>query len=142
MGTMESAVGQLVTERVVDAPPSLTLRQAAQRLDDEAVGALLVHDPRGVIGIVTERDLVRALADGADPDEDRISDQLTDDLLLVDHGTTVLEALQLMCDNTIRHLVVRRSDGDGVAGVVSMRAVVDTVMADVLDRPAATMATT
>lgn len=123
MQTLNRPIGDLLTGRIVDAKPTTSLRTAAVLLDEEAVSALLVDDPRGVIGILTERDVVRAIADGADVDETRIAEYLTDHLLTVDARDTLLEVLQTMRGNTVRHVVVR--DHDGVAGVVSMRGLVD-----------------
>lgn len=128
MEPLDRAIDDLIVHSVVDVTGVTTLREAARMLEDEAIGSLLVDETRGTLGIITERDLVRALADGVDPDEARVEDYLTDDLLTVERDATVLDVVRKMQANEIRHVVVR-SKGS-VAGVVSMRAVVDALVED------------
>lgn len=130
---MNRPVGGLVTDRLVDAMRPTTLRAAAALLDQEAVGAILVTDARGVQGIFTERDLVRAVAEGEDVDQARIGDYLTEDLATLPADASVFEVIQQMRGNTIRHLVVE--DTDGTVGVVSMRAVLESVIGSVVVAP-------
>lgn len=126
MQVMSRPVGELVTDRVVDAMRPTTLRAAAVLLEQEAVGAVLVTDARGVQGIFTERDLVRAVAEGEDIDQARIGDHLTEELVLLPASAHVLDVIQQMRGNSIRHVVVE--DQDGTVGVVSMRAVLESVI--------------
>lgn len=126
MEPLDRPIDDLIVHSVVDVTGVTTLREAARLLEDEAIGSLLVDETRGTLGIITERDLVRAIADGVDPDEARVEDYLTDDLLTVERGATVLEVVEKMRTNEIRHVVVR-SKGT-IAGVVSMRAVVDVLV--------------
>jgi CBS domain-containing protein len=56
---------------VIAIPPEFTLREAAERLSEEEVGAAVVADQRGRVGFVSERDVINALAGGADPDTKR-----------------------------------------------------------------------
>ena len=134
MQTLSRPIGDLITGRIVDVSPTTTLRDAAVLLDEEAVGALLVDDPRGVLGIVTERDLVRAMADGADIDLTRVDEYLTDQLLTVGEQDTMLDVLQSMRGNAVRHIVVEDEDRT-VVGVVSMRALIDELLGTVLTAP-------
>lgn len=128
MEPLDRPIDDLIVHSVVDVAGVTTLREAARLLEDEAVGSLLVDETRGTLGIITERDLVRAIADGVDPDEARVDEYLTDDLLTVEPGATILEVVRKMQANEIRHVVVR-SDRR-VAGVVSMRAVVDALVGE------------
>ncbi len=131
--TMKGKVGQALTGRVVEAPPATTLRGAAILLDEEHVGAILVDNAHSALGILTERDVVRALADGANPDSDRVIDYLTEDLAMVDEGTSLEEAMAVMRRNEIRHLVITREDV--VIGVVSMRGVLEVMDPMIVDEP-------
>lgn len=127
MAALDRPVRDLVTDRLVRVAASVTLRAAAVELDGELVGAALVDGAEGPFGMVTERDLVRALADGADPDDSRVTDYVTDDLLTVDEFTRLWDVLRRMRTNQVRHVVVTRHDE--IAGVVSMRAVVEAALA-------------
>ena len=135
MDTLSRPIGDLITGRIVDTLPTTTLRDAAVLLDEEAVGALLVDDPRGVLGIVTERDLIRAMADGVDIDDTRVDEYLTDHLLTVESSDTMFDVLQAMRGNAVRHIVVRDDEGR-VTGVVSMRGLVDELLGAVVTAPA------
>lgn len=126
MEPLDRPIDDLIVHSVVDVSGVTSLREAARMLEDEAIGSLLVDETRGTLGIITERDLVRALADGVDPDDARVEEYLTDDLLTVEPGATILEVVRKMQANEIRHVVVR-SDRR-VSGVVSMRAVVDALV--------------
>ena len=129
MQIMSRPIGELVTDRVVDALLPTTLRGAARLLDEESVGAILIADVRGTLGIFTERDLVRAVSEGEDVDQARVAEHLTDQLVTVDASASVLEVIQQMHRNGIRHVVVNGPEGH--AGVVSMRAVLDAIIAEV-----------
>lgn len=96
-----------------------TLVEAAARMDLNEVGALAVLREGELIGIITERDLTRALADGADPQAASVEDYMTDRPVTVSPSTDVAEATATMLDVGARHLPV--VDGDKVVGMVSAR---------------------
>ncbi len=73
------------------------------------------------MGVVGERDIVRAVAEGADVDDTRVDEVMTEDLAGVQADGTLREAAAIMVRNGIRHLLVRR-DGH-VEGVLSARDV-------------------
>lgn len=96
----------------------MTLREVARVLDAYEVGAAVVRHPDDP-GFVSERDVVRALANGCDPDVLWAEDVMTVELLGVTPGTSVIAAARQMLDAGIRHLAV--VDSDNVIGVISMR---------------------
>ncbi|MEM9033787.1 MAG: CBS domain-containing protein [Actinomycetota bacterium] len=102
-------------------PGSTTVRAAAEVLVLGEIGSVVVRHHGAMSGLVTERDIVRALAEGEDPDELRVEDLMTLDLETVAPDTTVEEAAQVMIDGGIRHLPV--VDDGVVVGVVSIRDV-------------------
>jgi CBS domain-containing protein len=116
----------LVTRQAVSGYPSDTLREAAERLAEEAIGVLVVVNPQGLAGIVSERDIVRGLAEGADPDVERVADVMTDVVLQIESAESVSGVAATMLANEIRHAVV--TDGDSVAGVVSIRDVLGVLL--------------
>jgi CBS domain-containing protein len=96
----------------------MTLRAVAVVLDACAVGAAIVRHPDGP-GMVSERDVVAALAAGGDPDDLWASDVMTSDLVTVAPGASIVAAARRMLDAGTRHLAI--VDGDDIVGVVSMR---------------------
>ncbi|MBN2624506.1 MAG: CBS domain-containing protein [Acidimicrobiales bacterium] len=105
--------------------PATTLRGAAAVLDGEAIGAAVVPGPAGIEGVVSERDIVQALAAGADPDEADVASAMAGDPLCVDPETPVGEVADLMLDTGVRHVPV--VVGHDALGMVSIRDVLDVV---------------
>jgi CBS domain-containing protein len=108
---------------VLTVGPGHTLRQAAQQMARRNVGAAVVMDPEGEgPGIVTERDLLRSIADGQDPDAEIVGDHLTAELVLAEPDWSLEEAAAAMVRGGFRHLVV--VEGGETVGVLSVRDVV------------------
>jgi CBS domain-containing protein len=103
--------------------PEDTLRVAAQSMAGQKTGAVIVLGPDGPTSIVTEQDIVRALADQADPDTVWAADVASSDLAAIDPDTTVAEALELMARTQIRHIPVK-SNGE-VMGMVVAEDILD-----------------
>jgi CBS domain-containing protein len=99
-------VGSFATRPAVFVHQSDTLRTIAATLASELIGAVLVRGPSGLVGIVSERDVVQALAEGADPDVERALDVMTADMVTARSETTVGEVLDAMLASEIRHVPV------------------------------------
>ena len=112
-----------MTEDVLTITPARTLREAAQFMSEHKVGAAVIIDPEQPgPGIVTERDVVRSLGAGEDPDSEKISDHLTADATFADAEWSLEEAADAMAAGGFRHLVVV-SSGE-VVGIISMRDII------------------
>jgi len=123
----DTRVQALVARPVVYAHPNDTLRQLAVMFVEESIGAALVRGAHGTIGLVSERDIVTAIADGANPTRRTVSDMMSEDLITVAPDDDVLDAAHRMLDAEVRHLPIMEH---GVAaGMVSardaLRALVD-----------------
>jgi CBS domain-containing protein len=117
----------LITGPAIEVWPDLTLRDLAQLLEENAIGAVLVRaSDGGIAGVISERDLVRAIAEGADPDVERVGDHMTFEVEFVAADTTVADLAQTMVDDAIRHLPVTEEDGK-VIGVLSIRDVLSAL---------------
>ena len=105
---------------VLTVGPGHTLRQAAQQMARRRVGAAVVMDPEGEgPGIFTERDLLRSIAEGQDPDAELVGDHLTAELVLAEPDWSLEEAAVAMVRGGFRHLVV--VEGGETVGVLSVR---------------------
>jgi CBS domain-containing protein len=114
-----------MSEVVLTIGPDHTLRQAAGAMHARSVGAAVVIDPEEQgPGVLTERDILRAIATGKDPDQARVGDHLTDHSALKFASPTwsLEEAAEVMVRGGFRHLVV--VDGAEMVGVLSMRDIV------------------
>lgn len=103
----------------VSVRPETSLQQVAETLAREEVGAVVVRGADGLVGIVSERDIVRAIADGADLESDRAADVMTYDVVSVESVAAVDVVARTMIDGGIRHLPV--IDAGGPVGIVSIR---------------------
>lgn len=109
---------------VVTTQPHLTLRDAADVLCRHRIGAVVVaDDTRRVLGILSERDIVRAVsAGGSDALNDPVSRHMTAKVITAGEDQSVEETMGVMTQSRIRHLPVLR-DGK-LIGVVSIGDVV------------------
>ena len=115
-----TTVADLMTKDVLTVEPSDTIGEAAEKMQEANVGAVVVvEDMVRVVGIVTERDLLRAVAQRARAAEARVRQWMTENPLTVEPETTVDEAAQIMFDRNFRHLPVVK-DGRPL-GIVSLR---------------------
>lgn len=119
---MDTTLTDLARQPLRTVPLMATLREAAVELSEEQVGAVLVADGSGLLGILTELDVVRALADGGEVDDERVRDHMTDQVVSLDEALTAEDAAATMSREGIRHVLVTR--GGQPLGMVSARDVV------------------
>lgn len=125
-------VADIMTNASVTESPSDSLRSAAETMWRQQTGSLLVMDGESLVGIITERDVMKAVARRKDVDETPVSDVMTRDVLTISPDTSAHEAARHMASRWIRHLPV--VDGGGkVVGVVSQRDLVGIFAALVQD---------
>ena len=108
---------------VLTVGPGHTLREAARSMARRGVGAAVVLDPEQPgPGIVTERDILLALAEGQDPDSEQVGEHLSENLTFAAPDWSLERAAEAMVRGGFRHLVV--VDGGETVGVLSMRDIV------------------
>ncbi len=117
--SIATTIESYVSNGVVMAGPRTTLRAAAAEMDQAGVGCLVIGESTSVEGIVSERDIVRAVAAGLDLDATTVADIETKALKWAAPGSTLNEVTEEMLENYVRHILVR--DDDVLVGVVSMR---------------------
>jgi CBS domain-containing protein len=117
---MKTIADVMRTEYVTVAPED-TLGESAEKMRALNVGAAIVKDYGRLIGILTERDIMRAVAGRVHASEARVREWMTADPLTAPPEMPIEEAAQIMLENGFRHLPV--CDQEVVQGVVSMRRV-------------------
>jgi len=113
----------------VDAGVSIV--EVAQRMVDRNVGAVLVLDDGRLTGIMTERDVLRAVARGLS-DDMRVADCMTAHPETIGPAETIEHAAVLMLHGGFRHLPVVQ--GDDLVGVISIRDLVPLLLEDTAPR--------
>ena len=124
-------ISDVMTEAAVTDRPGDSLEQAARKMWQQQTGSLLVLEGNELLGIVTERDVLKAVATGIALDTP-ISDVMSKDLITVGPGTSLREAAGIMTEKWIRHLPVL--DGGKLVGIVSQRDL-SGVLAGALNEP-------
>lgn len=116
-------VRQAMSDMVLSIGPGHTLRAAAKLMAERNVGAAVVLDPESPgPGIITERDLLRSIGAGQDPDTEFVGAHSTGTIVFAEPGWSLEEAAVAMVRGGFRHLVV--IDGGEPIGVVSVRDIV------------------
>jgi CBS domain-containing protein len=115
-------ISEVMRENFITVAPEDTLGEVAQQMVELNVGSVVVKDFGRLIGILTERDLLKAMAGRVHTSDARVREWMTADPITASPETDVEEAAQTMLGNGFRHLPV--VDGERVVGVVSLRQVV------------------
>jgi CBS domain-containing protein len=114
-----TTVGDIMTASLFSIDPTTTVAEAATVMGERRIGSALVMDGDRLLGIFTERDIVRALGEHFDAAGHAVSEWMTADPVTVPPSTPAEEALGTMLARGFRHLPV--ADGDRILGIVSMR---------------------
>lgn len=116
-----ATIREVMSTELVAVGPHATVAEAATVMGTGHVGAALVMDGDRLVGIFTERDILRALASDFDAAGHLVSHWMTENPTTLPPGAETSDALGLMLDGGFRHVPV--VDGDLVVGIVSMRDV-------------------
>ena len=110
----------VMSTTLVAVSPETRIGEAARKMVDSDVGAAIVlADGDDLVGVITERDLLRCVSEGIDPSVP-VSDRMTRHVLTASPQTELAEAMALMVDGHFRHLPVVNDEGH-VIGLASMR---------------------
>jgi CBS domain-containing protein/uncharacterized membrane protein len=112
-------VRDLMRRDVITVEPGATIAAAAQVMRTNGISSVMVVEPGGRMGILTERDCVSLMAEGVDPAVTSVAERMSTGLVTVTSATDVTEAAQLMAEHNIRHLPV--VDQGQLVGMVSLR---------------------
>lgn len=115
-----ATVAEVMNANVLTVDPAASIGEAAEKMIDAGVGAIVVlEDMARMVGIVTERDLMRAVAQRARAAEARVRQWMTESVVTIEPETTVEDAARMMFERNFRHLPVMK-DGR-LLGIVSLR---------------------
>jgi CBS domain-containing protein len=120
-------VKDIMCKKVITAKEDLSIQQAVQLLQDRHVGSIIViDDEQKVIGIFTERDAIRLMANKFSTEEP-LSKIMSSHVVTISHEASFDEAKRLMLSHDIRHLPVTDTTGK-LIGLFSLRAFFDEML--------------
>lgn len=120
-------VASIMSRELVSVAPASPLQEAARQMSARHVGAALVLDGERLLGILTERDVMRAFAEHGEAAM-RVADCMTANPETIEPSETTAQAAVLMIHGGFRHLPV--VEGGTVVGIVSIRDLMRLVIAD------------
>jgi len=120
-------------ERIVSVSPGATVREAAEAMAAANVGCAAVLRANQLVGILTERDLVRrVLIEERHVDRTQVSEVMTDEVVVGKGDDQLGKAARLMRENHVRHLPVMEKDGT-LLGILSIRDLLHEEIQDMRD---------
>jgi CBS domain-containing protein len=125
MSTMP--VSELIGDEVIRIAPDADLVAVADALTANDVGVLVVGEPNEVRGVISERDLVRAMAGRKDVERVRAIDVANTELVWCDAAATITEVAAEMMDRWVRHVLVEAEGA--LVGIVSARDLLGAYLA-------------
>ena len=111
---------EIMTTDVLDVEPAATLQAAAHEMKERKTSSAVITEDGYLIGILTERDIVKAVADGIDTEVTHVRDYMTPAPTAATPDTSIEEAAQLMLEHGFRHLPVVDGERE-LKGIVSIR---------------------
>jgi CBS domain-containing protein len=116
-----ATVGELMTTDVLTVDPSDTIGETAEKMVDLGVSSAVVSDYGRLIGIVTERDLTRAVAGRVHTSEARVREWMTPDPVTLSRDASAEEAARIMLEQRFRHIPI--VEDEHTVGIISIRDV-------------------
>jgi CBS domain-containing protein len=116
-----STVGDLMTSDVLTVAPEDTIGETAEKMVDLGVSSAVVSDYGRLIGIVTERDLTRAVAGRIHTSEARVREWMTADPVTLPKDAPAEEAARIMLEQRFRHIPI--VEDEHTIGIISIRDV-------------------
>ncbi len=114
-------VRTIVTRFVATVGVGESLASVAESLAADEIGAVVVETPYGPVGVLSERDVVRLVATGADLRTVEAGDAMSPELIWAEERDSITAVAHNMIDYGIRHMPVMRDHK--IVGIVSMRDV-------------------
>ena len=124
MGPMP--VADVMSIRTITVGPDATVRLAILRMLEENVGAVAVCEGPRLVGIFTERDVLRLAGEGTDLDAVRVEDVMTRTVVSVSPDDDIVAVAELMGERKIRHVPVVQDEN--LLGIVGIRDVLGTLV--------------
>ena len=114
-----TTIGQIMTGELSAISKATTIQEAAGQMHEQLIGSLLVKEGDNYLGIITEADIVRAVAQQVDVATTMVEEVMSSPILTVEKKLSPHYARDVMGGKRIRHLAV--TDAGAIVGIVSAR---------------------
>jgi CBS domain-containing protein len=115
-------VSEVMTKEVVTVGPHYNVADVASLMDAKGIGSVIVLEEERVLGILTERDILKVIGAGEDPKNVAAHEALVDELYTIAPDASLEQAASEMTQARVRHLPV--IDQDRIVGIISIRDLV------------------
>jgi CBS domain-containing protein len=116
-----ATIAEVMNRSVLTVDPTSSIGEAAEKMIEAGVGAVVVmEDMARIVGIITERDLMRAVAQRARAAEARVRQWMTESVVTIEPDTEIKDAAKMMFEKNFRHLPVVNKEGR-LMGIASLR---------------------
>jgi CBS domain-containing protein len=119
-------VAGVMSTQVVSVEPDATVGDAIARMMEAHIGAVAVCEGTRLVGIFTERDVLRLAADGGEFRDLKVEDVMTRSPVVASPDLRIVDAAEIMGERRIRHLPV--VEGDNLLGMIGIRDVLRTLV--------------
>jgi CBS domain-containing protein len=99
-------VREVMNRDVVTTEPDASLREAAKKMNQHHIGSLVVVEEEEIVGILTERNILIAIAEGKNPEGAQVKDIMKKKVVTIEPDKMVEDAVELMTKNRIKKLPV------------------------------------
>ncbi|MCX6820466.1 MAG: CBS domain-containing protein [Candidatus Aenigmarchaeota archaeon] len=110
-------VKDVMNTNVVVAKLEATIREASEVMDKYNIGSLVVIGEKGIAGIITEHNILETVAANKNPDETKVGDVMSPEVVTVSPDSTIEQAVDLMVEHKIKKLPV--VEGDKLLGIIT-----------------------
>ncbi|AWR96321.1 CBS domain-containing protein [Acidianus sulfidivorans JP7] len=117
---MTSKISYLISKPLITVNKGTRGIEAAKKMAEHNIGSLVIMDNDKLYGIITERDIIKALGKGISLDSPVEEIGTTKNLITINDEDTVYKAAELMAKYNIRHLIVTNKEGK-LVGIISIR---------------------
>jgi CBS domain-containing protein len=112
-------VEEIMTQAAVTDATNVPLASVAELMWKQQTGSVVIREGQRIVGIVTERDILRTVAAGKDAASVLVGDVMTTDIITTSPDTSVRDAARTMAQHWIRHLPV--VENGQLVGIISQR---------------------
>jgi len=99
-------VKDVMNRNVIVAKPDVTVREASKVMAKFHIGSLIIQSAGKIIGIMTERDVLQAVATGKDPETTLVEEIMSKNVITIDPDKKIEDAVELMIEHKIKKLPV------------------------------------